>query len=140
MLSALVAGTSAESPVWDARPDPDRFTLRETLAHLADWEPVAHARIVRTATETAPFLPNWDENQAAITGGYAQISPQESLQWFTERRNATVAYLATLADTDWNRVARREGVGELSIERQAFLMLTHDGYHLRQAVEWLAQK
>lgn len=139
VLTALTAGIPAESPVWDSRPDPDRFSLREVLTHLADWEPVAHARIVRTVTETAPLLPNWDEEQAAIIGDYAHTNPHESLLWFTERRAATVAYLTSLSETDWNRVAVREGVGELTTERQAFLILAHDGYHLRQTTEQIKQ-
>ncbi|MBC8143555.1 MAG: DinB family protein [Armatimonadetes bacterium] len=135
VLSALLAGIPTDSPVWDARPDPDRFSLREILAHLADWEPVAHERIVRTATETAPFLPNWDEEKAVLVGDYAHSEPHESLRLFTISRGVTVHTLASLAEADWSRVARREGVGELTIERQAFLMLAHDGYHLRQVVE-----
>ena len=138
MLAALLAGLPTDSPVWDARLDADRFTVRELLAHLADWEPVAHTRIVRTLSEETPLLPNWDEEQAAVIGDYAHTNPQESLLWFTERRAATVTRLRSLTATDWNRVAQREGVGMLSVERQAFLMLAHDGYHLRQTVEQMS--
>ncbi len=135
VLSALVAGMSADSPVWDARPDPERFTLREMIAHLADWEPVCRERIYRTRVEDTPFLPNWDEEQAAHIGDYAHTNPYESLLWFTERRAATVALLASLEAEEWSRSAERENVGALTIERQAFLILAHDGFHLRQAVE-----
>lgn len=133
---AVVSALVADMPDWDARPDPDRFSLREIVAHLADWEPVAHGRIVRTVAETVPTLPNWDEEAAAVIGDYAHTNPHESLLWLTERRAATVATLAALAESDWSRVAEREGVGMLSVERQAFLMLAHDGHHLRQIVEW----
>ena len=138
VLSALVAGLPPESPAWDARPDPDRFTLREVFAHLADWEPVAHTRIARTVTEDAPYLLNWDEDAAAVVGDYAHTNPHESLLWFTERRAATVAQIVPLTNAHWKRVAEREGVGLLSVERQVVMMLAHDGYHLRQVAEQLA--
>ena len=135
VLSALVANVPADSPVWDARPDPERFTLREMIAHLADWEPVCRERIFRTRVEEKPLLPNWDEDQAALIGDYAHTNPYESLLWFTERRAATVALLTSLDGDEWTRTAERENVGPLSIEQQAFLILAHDGFHLRQAVE-----
>ena len=140
VLSTLVANVSADSPVWDARPDLERFTLREMIAHLADWEPVCRERIFRTRAEENPHLPNWDEEQAAQIGDYAHTNPYESLLWFTERRAATVALLNTLKDEDWARTAQRENVGVLSIEQQAFLILAHDGFHLRQTVELMNAK
>lgn len=135
VLSALVADVSPDSPVWDARPDPERFTLREMIAHLADWEPVCRERIFRTRVEKTPHLPNWDEEQAALIGDYAHTNPYESLLWYTERRAATVALLTALEADEWTRTAERENVGTLSIEKQAFLILAHDGFHLRQTVE-----
>lgn len=138
MLSALVANVPADSPIWDSRPDPDRFTLREMIAHLADWEPVCRERIFRTRVEENPHLPNWDEDQAALIGDYAHTNPYESLLWFNERRAATVALLTGLEGAEWTRTAERENVGTLSIEAQAFLILAHDGFHLRQAVELMA--
>ncbi len=136
VLSALVADIAADSTVWDARPDPDRFTLREMIAHLADWEPVCRARIERTRAEERPFLPNWDEEQASVIGDYAHTNPHEALLWFMERRAATAVLLSSLSDEEWHRVAERENVGELSIVEQANNILAHDGYHLRQCVEW----
>jgi hypothetical protein len=105
------------------------------IAHLADWEPVCRERIFRTRVEEKPLLPNWDEDQAALIGDYAHTNPYESLLWFTERRAATVALLTSLDGDEWTRTAERENVGPLSIEQQAFLILAHDGFHLRQAVE-----
>ena len=32
---------------YDERTNPSRFTLREAVAHLADWEPILRDRIAR---------------------------------------------------------------------------------------------
>ena len=36
-LARLLADVT-DPAAWDRRPDPDRFTLREMVAHLADWK------------------------------------------------------------------------------------------------------
>lgn len=136
VLTALLADLSDGSAAWDARPEADRFTLREITAHLADWEPVARGRIGRTRSEEKPFLPNWDEGAAAVAGRYDQTEPHDSLRSFRDRRAETVALLETLGEPEWHRVAERENVGELSIYTQIVLILAHDGYHLRQVTEY----
>ncbi|HEX8833513.1 MAG TPA: DinB family protein [Abditibacteriaceae bacterium] len=41
----------------DLRPDPERFTIREIMAHLADWEKIFHERMRRVCAEENPTLP-----------------------------------------------------------------------------------
>jgi hypothetical protein len=136
VLSALLDHPE-DSHLWDLLHEPERFTLRESLAHLADWEPVARGRILKCLAEDKPFLTNWDEDQAAIDGGYYKLSPLESLEVFAKERQETVAVVSALKDEEWARPGVREGVGELSIERQVNLIIAHDGYHFKQVVDLL---
>lgn len=115
----------------DARPDPERFTVREVVAHLADWEAVCHARLQRTLQEDSPELPNWDEDEAAVVGRYDQSDIAERLAVFTERRAATVALLEACAPEDWRRTSRRDG-SPSDLLGMAAIHLGHDGYHLEQ--------
>ena len=46
----LLLDVHADDPRWDFRPEPDRFTLREVVAHLADWEPIHLERLTRNVT------------------------------------------------------------------------------------------
>ena len=71
VLEALTEGLSANDPQWDVRPYSDRFTLREVVAHLADWEPIHLERIQRILAEDEPTLPDIDEEQIAIEHDYA---------------------------------------------------------------------
>lgn len=61
---------------WDARPELDRFTLREMIAHLADWEVIWMDRVVRFTTEVHPYLESIDEGQIAIDNDYANLDPE----------------------------------------------------------------
>ncbi len=117
----------------DARPDPERFTIREVVAHLADWEPIWHARISRIASEDRPFLEDIDEGELAVTNNYAGLDLSASLARFTEGRAALAALLRSLPPEAW----LREGVrhwGALSVDGFAGMILGHDGYHAAQVI------
>jgi hypothetical protein len=121
---------------WDFTPDPERFTLREIVAHLADWEPVCIERFTRIRDEDEPHLPSWDENAKAIEHDYAHSDPHEQLILFRERRATTLDLLRAMPEDAWTRIGHREVVGAISIESQVTVMLGHDGYHTQQIAQW----
>lgn len=131
VLSCLIQDIPAGK--WDARPDPDRFTLREMVAHIADFEPIFRERMRRVSQENQPILENRDEEQMAINNDYAHADVSTQLARFADERKQTVAFLRELAPALWGRIGIRESYGAMSIEAIATLVLGHDGYHLGQA-------
>jgi hypothetical protein len=131
VLETLLAGiTDAQA---DARPDPDRFTIREVVAHLADWKHIWLERFTRIATEDSPFLEDIDEGEMAIQHDYAHADVTEQLRRFFEGRERVVAFFRGLPEDAW----AREGVrhwGALSLAGFAGMMLGHDGYHFEQVI------
>jgi hypothetical protein len=120
---------------WDARPGPERFTVRESLAHLADWEPIWLQRMMRTKAEDVPDLPDIDEGVMAIEHDYASSDPRVSLERYRSGRVALVTFLRGLSDSDWSRRCHREGVGEISMFEMAAMVLGHDSYHFKHTIE-----
>lgn len=121
---------------WEARPPgEDRFTVREALAHLADWEPIWLERVTRTVKEDFPSLPDMDEGQLAIERNYAATDPQESLKRYREGRAELVAFLRGLSEEDWGRKCHREGQGDVVLLELAMFVLGHDAYHHRHTAE-----
>ena len=114
-----------------------RFTLREAVAHLADWETVFRHRIERIVNEDEPELPNIDEGQRAIDNEYEKTDWREQLDLFTVRRAEMVKYLVGLPLEAWHRTGLRPEIGRISVVDLAQLMVLHDLYHLRQAREYL---
>jgi hypothetical protein len=90
VLQFVLGHLPEHAPEWDERPYPDRFTLREIMAHLADFEAVCLARLQRTKAEDNPTLENWDEEQAVTANHYAQSNPLERLGTFRQRRSQLV--------------------------------------------------
>lgn len=131
--SALGGLTDAEA---DRRPDPDRFTLREMIAHVADWDTIFAERMRRTRDEDQPTLPGYDEGAVAVERDYAHADWWAKLREFRQSRVQTLELLRGLDPEHWERVGRHGELGSITLETQAILVSVHDTYHLRQAVAW----
>lgn len=130
----LLAGATNEEI--DRRPDPERFTIREIIAHLADWEPVLQERILRTKEENEPTLAVLDPGQLAIDHDYAHSDTKEQIRLFAERRARTVSIASDLSPDQWLRKAVRPNVGSVDMESIVALIPMHDMYHIRQITQW----
>jgi hypothetical protein len=131
VVEQLLVGLSEAQA--DARPDPERFTIREVVAHLADWEQIWLVRLTRIATEDRPFLEDIDEGEMAIENDYAHLEVADSLRRFTEGRARLVTLLRGLEGEAW----LREGVRHRdapSNDGFAEMILGHDGYHFEQVI------
>lgn len=135
VLEALLAGVTSPD-AWDRKPNPDRFTLREMAAHLADWESVFLGRLKQTRDEENAVLQGLDEGQVAIDHDYAHADPEESLARYRAGRTEMVAVLRGLSPEQRERVGIHTEVGPISLENQTVLIAAHDGYHRQQAVQW----
>lgn len=135
--SALLAHLPSDNAAWNLQPEPDRFTLREIIAHLADWEDVFRTRFERTLAEMNPLLSRPDLTERAEEKRYADADPRECLSRFQEGRMDSVRWLRSLPEEAWNRTAHLDRIGDLNLEGLIALMLGHDAYHVRQVSEWL---
>lgn len=140
VLEGLLGPVGSDSALWDLRPDPDRFTLREVLAHLADYEAVWLERIRRTCEEDRPDLAHADRDRLALDNDYAHSDVSLSCAVFRQRRASLIEYLGSLAPEDWQRVGHWAGPsgGPLTLEEQATFVVIHDGYHAQQVAWWVA--
>lgn len=135
---ALLSSFPTDAPTWNVRPYPERFSLREIVAHLADWEEVFRERFERTVREDFPRLTRPDLDQRSEEQGYDHADPQECLARFRKQRTQSLDWLRTLSPEEWSRGAHLDRIGDLNLEGLATLMAGHDSYHLRQIAEWLS--
>ena len=122
--------------LWDEHVDPARFSFRESVAHLADWEPILLERARAAIESPGSIIRAYDESDRAVEFGYAQTDPVAEAESLIARRRATVELLSR-ADGRWgNRVTHPER-GELSLDELANLMLGHDHYHIEHLSRYL---
>lgn len=134
---ALLGGLSVNDPRWDLRPYADRFTLREVVAHLADWNPIFEERIRRIRAEEEPILPSYDEGQVAIDNDYAHSNPVENLVRFRAGRATLIALASEIKENEWERAGLYRETDRMTLETYLAHILAHDGYHTAQMVEWV---
>jgi hypothetical protein len=120
----------------DARPFPERFTLREAIAHVADWEGIWLERITRIATEESPFLPGYDEGQWAIDHDYAHSDFEDQMARIVTGRKSIVAYLRGLDPSAWQRIGQHGELGPITLFELAVIVTGHDGYHVQQILDY----
>ncbi len=137
VLDRLLGSLGSADLAWDVRPDPERFSLREMIAHLADWEPIFLNRCMRTRDEDNPILEDIDEGQLAVDHDYAHSDPLLSLARFREGRAKLSMMLGALPDDGWARGAIRYDL-PVNISDIVLMILGHDGYHTKQTIEWLS--
>lgn len=141
VLERLVAGVAPSDPVWDRRPDPARFTLREIVGHLADWNGVFLDRITRTRDENEPGLQSRKPEDVAQETESFQTAPADSLARFRTGRVEMMPVLRALELAEWERFGTILGhpvaSGAISIEAWIVQIAGHDGYHFQQIAEWL---
>jgi hypothetical protein len=134
LFDHLIVGLTDDEA--DRRPDPARFTIREAMAHLADWEPVFLSRMRRICEEDEPLLEGYDEGQWAVDHNYASTDVFEQSRLFGERRAHMVEFLRSRNPADWQRIGDRPEIGRITLETLTLLIPLHDTYHLRQIAAW----
>jgi len=135
VIEFLLRDMPEDSLRWDARPDANRFSLREIVAHLVDYDSVSRERFEHIIREDKPELPNWDETEAATH--YDARNPKHQIENLLVSRQELAVWLEGLSDKEWERTGSRPRVGEFSIGEGVALMLGHDAYHLEQIAAWL---
>jgi uncharacterized damage-inducible protein DinB len=123
---------------FDERLDPDRFTIREVLAHMADWEPILRERMMRIKREPGSNIQAFDEEQMAIDNDYASQDVRANLDNWIEQRGETARFIRGLTEADMATQALHPSGVTMSLGDVANMMIGHDLYHVEQISEYLA--
>jgi hypothetical protein len=116
---------------WRTRPSPEEFSVVENVCHLRDIEVEGYAqRITRILNETNPTLADVDGARLAIERDYNNQELEPALETFTQTRERNVGLLRKLAESDYDRAASLEGVGEITLRKLIAMMNEHDEGHL----------
>lgn len=135
IVAELIARVPADR--LDTPTHPERFTPREVVAHLADWEPVFVERMVSALERPGTVTPEYDEGDWAIEHAYAAQDPIEQARLFAERRAETKHWLESVDPERWGNAFVHPRRGRMTIEDQANMILGHDLYHIEQLLDVL---
>lgn len=125
---------------WDIRPNPDRFSMREVVAHLADWEPIMLTRIKTGVDSPGATINAYDEGQMALENNYAATDPMEQLRAWKADRAKSVDYISKLTDDDFAKLVVHPERGHMLVGDVAHMLVSHDIYHVEQLAEMTHEK
>jgi hypothetical protein len=121
----------------DERTDPNRFSLREAICHLADWEQIHLARMQAALQQADAPVAGIDESQRAEDLGYANRNVEEQLAHFAEERKKVIAFLEGLTPDQWKATVVHSEKGRLTLYDQANVLVAHDTYHVEHLTQYL---
>lgn len=120
----------------DFKPSPEKWSIRQQVAHLVDAELVMGTRFRWAAAQPGKGIVAFDQDLWAATSKYDRIPLERSLGTFTAARQWTVAFIKGLTP------AEREGAyimheerGKETLQKLMVMMAGHDINHLKQIAE-----
>jgi hypothetical protein len=119
----------------DARDADDAaaWSIRDTVAHLADSTRINHQRLYMMSTQTDPWLPAADIDQPQAPAD-DPASPQRDVPAMLDEikhwRSDTVELLTSLVNWNWARSGRHETLGRVSIRQLVEHMIDDEATHL----------
>jgi hypothetical protein len=137
-LAGLVKGATPAK--LRKRPAPDKWSVAEILAHLADAEIVVGWRVRSILGAPGTPIQAFDQDAWAAAGHYAKRDARKSLEQFRVVREANLALLKSLAPEQWKHYGMHAERGQESVERLLSMMAGHDINHLEQIETILAKR
>jgi hypothetical protein len=122
------------------RPAPDKWSVAEILAHLADTEIVVGWRIRSILGAPGTAIQAFDQDAWAAAGNYAKRDPRKSIEQFRAVREANLALYKSLSPEQWKHFGLHAERGEESLQRILHMMAGHDINHILQIERILAPK
>lgn len=114
------------------RPAPEKWSVAEILAHLADVEIVIGWRMRSILGNPGTPVQAYDQNAWVISGHYEKRDPRKSIELQGVVREANLALLKSLSADQWKQFGHHAERGQESIEHIVRMVAGHDINHIHQ--------
>ena len=113
-------------------PAPEKWSIAEILAHLADVEIVIGWRMRSILGAPGTEVQAYDQNAWNASLHYDKRDPRKDLIQQRVLREANLAMLKTLTPRQWKQFGTHSERGQESIERIVQMVAGHDLNHIQQ--------
>lgn len=132
-LRQAIAGMTAEQI--DAAPIPGKWSTRQVICHIADFEPVYADRMKRVVAEEQPPLRGGDPDVFAARLHYDVRDIEEELQLIEAVRKHTARILQALPEDAFERTGIHSADGPLTLRTLLERITKHVPHHVRTIEE-----
>jgi hypothetical protein len=122
------------------RPAPDKWSVAEILAHLADVEIVVGWRMRSILGSPGTPIQAFDQDAWVAAGHYEKRDPRKALAQHWVAREANLDLLKSLTPDQWKHFGMHSERGQESIEHIVRMIAGHDLNHLQQIERILAPR
>lgn len=137
-LERLIRGVPASR--LRKRPAPEKWSVGEILAHLADSEIVTGWRLRQILGAPGTPIQAFDQDSWVAAGHYEKRDPRKSGEQFRVLREANLSLLKSLSPEQWKHHGMHAERGVETIEHIVRMMAGHDVNHTKQVERILAGK
>jgi hypothetical protein len=128
-LRQAIAGMTAQQI--DAAPIPGKWSTRQVICHIADFEPVYADRMKRVIAEHEPTMFSGDPDVFAARLAYDRRDIEEELQLIEAIRKHVARILRTLKPEDFQRKGIHSLDGPRTLEQLLNSITIHVPHHVR---------
>lgn len=122
------------------RPQPDKWSVAEILAHLADAELVIGWRLRSILGASGNLVQAYDQDVWADIFQYKRRDPKASIETFRVLRESNLALLKTVPKNLWENYGMHQERGKESIAHLVKMIAGHDLNHLQQLEKIVKEK
>ncbi len=128
-LRAAIAGMTVVQI--DAAPIPGKWSTRQVICHIADFEPVYVDRMKRALAEEEPTVFGGDPDAFAARLAYEQRDIEEELQMIESVRRHMARILRTLPASAFQRKVIHSEAGPITLQQLLSNITNHIPHHIR---------
>lgn len=114
------------------RPSPEKWSVAEIVAHLADVEIVIGWRMRSILGAPGTNVQAYDQNSWVTSGHYEKRDPKKDLELHRVLRDANLDLLKSLTPDQWKQFGQHSERGQESIEHIVRMIAGHDINHIQQ--------
>ncbi len=133
-LRDAIRGMTSEQ--LDAQPIPGKWSTRQVICHIADFEPVYVDRMKRVIAQDEPTLFGGDPDLFAARLAYQARDIAAELQLIEACRAHMAKILSTLRPEDFGRRGIHSESGPITLEK----LLTNIAKHIPHHIPFIAEK
>ena len=137
-LEKLIKGVPAAK--LKKRPAPEKWSVQEIVAHLADAEIVGSWRIRAILGAPGTPIQAFDQDAWVTATHYAKRDPRQAVEQFRVLREANLALYKSLRPEQWKHHGMHSERGEETVQHIVRMFAGHDLNHIAQIERILAPK
>ena len=118
--------------MWDYKPSPDRWSIKEIIIHMVDSEINGYLRCRKIIAESGSIITPYDQNAWADKLNYSSRSVDTNMELFRILRIINYSLLINLPEETWNNYINHPESGKITLMDYLKIYVDHIDVHTKQ--------